>query len=208
MACVMPIMIRYANFCCSNDGSLCFWHYRRSASTVSAWALHVAAWYFRLVHSMSATCPMDLGEVTGSCLGLKLGLKCFLDLCVMCLFLLLILRNFILTQCHCIFYRCQRRVQTLALCCQALCQPWSFHDVQSSMDLLDVSDWFNRNSCSYSISLLSLSDERTAWSLCNFCLFNIHRHTALQCFDKQKVYRRQTSMPLLFITHLIVFQSN
>ena len=76
------------------------------------------------------------------------------------------------------------------------------------MDLLDVSDWFNRNSCSYSISLLSLSDERTAWSLCNFCLFNIHRHTALQCFDKQKVYRRQTSMPLLFITHLIVFQSN
>ena len=155
-----------------------------------------------------ATCPVVLGEVTGGCLGLKLGRKGFLDLCVMCLVLLLILRYFILTQCYCIFYRCQRRVQALALCCQALCQPWSFHDVQSSIDLLDVSDWFNRNSCSYSISLLSLSDERTAWSLCNFCLFNIHRHTALQCFDKQKVYRRQTSMPLLFITHLIVFQSN
>ena len=48
------------------------------------------------------------------------------------------------------------------------------------MDLLDISDWFNRNSCSDSFALLSLFDECTAWRHCNICLFNTHRHTALQ----------------------------
>ena len=185
MACVMPIRIRYTNFCCRNSGSLCFWQYRDESSTVSAWALHIEAWYFRLVHSMRETCLLDVGEVTSSRLEFKLDLKCFLDLCIMCLLLLLILRNFVLTHHHCIFYCCQHRVQTLALCRQALRRPCSFHDLQSSRDLLDICNWFNRKSYSESFSLLSLSDKCTTWSHYNICLFNTIRHTALQCFNKK-----------------------
>ena len=154
-----------------------------------------------------ATCPLVLGEVTGGCLGLKLGRKGFLDLCVMCLVLLLILRYFILTQCYCIFYRCQRRVQALALCCQALCQPWSFHDVQSSMDLLDVSDWFNRNSSATvfrsCLCLMNVLLGAIAIFVCSTYIVIVHFSalTNKRCLDD----RPQCSV---MYTHFIVFQSN
>ena len=76
-----------------------------------------------LVGSIVAIRPRDLVKETGSFLVLDLGLK---------------LVDLSLTQCYCLFHRCQALGQALALRCQALSQTFALHDMQSYLVWLDA----------------------------------------------------------------------